>query len=166
MWHVVLHYVCRIKYCPDNSCEAKSWAWSQWQIPRQRDVVFSGHCGVTSQSDGGGSALFTSLSRLTGPGDRKDSWLHFILQQMIKLPASNVYINKIKWHTVYYYYQKTCIWKYHSGWVQQIKWSTCNRRWHLAGRTQRETAMLEMRCYWGSYRWSHLQNKRTCSVFI
>lgn len=58
---------CQIKHL-DEASEVKSWAWSWCTIPGQRDVVFSGHCGTASQSDGGWPALFTSLSRLTGPG--------------------------------------------------------------------------------------------------
>lgn len=106
---VVTQYVCQTKCRLDNFCKVKSWAWSQWKIPWQRDEVFSGHCGIASQSDGGWPALFTSLSRLTGSGNITnmnkgltfhhviyfktifDYQLYFTIKQMIKLSASNIH---------------------------------------------------------------------------
>lgn len=69
------------------------WEGKSWKKPWQRDLVFLSPRGVTSQSDGARPALFTSLSRLTGPRNIKfiiasmwyisvfDSQLHFLLQQ-------------------------------------------------------------------------------------
>lgn len=46
---------------------SKAEAGPREKIPRQRDDIFSSHCGVASQSDGCCPALFTSQGRLTGP---------------------------------------------------------------------------------------------------
>lgn len=68
----------------------KSPVRSRWQIPRQRYEVFGNYCGVTSQSDSGWSALFTSQRRLRGPGDIHQYEEH-------ELPLCHVLTSKWVW---------------------------------------------------------------------
>lgn len=160
---VVIQYVCQTKCCLDNSCKVKSWAWSRWKIPWQRDEVFSGHCGIASQPDGGWPALFTSLSRLTGPGNITNT------RNIKVLPSTMWYI--LRMSLILSYISQLNKW---SNFQHQIFTNkkeivilfTCNRIWHLAGRTQGGTATLERRCHSGLCQWSHLQNKKTCCILI
>lgn len=130
------------------SCQVNDWAWWWGELPWQCDVIFRRHRGITSQSDGGWPALFTSLSLLTGPG------------------------NDTKWHslTSYFISQTSSIKIVNT--PQAVNNSnikllfTCNRIWHLAGQALRETTRWEKRCQPASCQWSHLQNNSMLHTFV
>lgn len=91
--------VCLVKYSITVkshviSCQVNGWAWWWGELLWQCDVIFRRHCGITSQSDGGWPALFTSLSLLTGPGNDM-KWHSLILYH--RLPVSKLWIHHRQW---------------------------------------------------------------------